>query len=225
MTYLQLMNRILRRLREDEVTAVDETDYSSLLGDIINEAKKEVENAWNWNVLRDTVQLVTVADTFRYALTGAGNEFRVLQVFDDTNDRHLHQKNQAQMTLLFNANPSTSDQPYYYNFNGADSNADPYVDLYPIPDSVYTINFDMVIPQADLSAGSDVLLVPWLPVFWEALANALDERGEDGSAAYSRASARAESTLGSAIAQDIERHPEEMMLQTDVYDTRTNWAQ
>ena len=43
MTYLNLMNNILRRLREETVSAVSETTYSTMVSDYINDAKQIVE--------------------------------------------------------------------------------------------------------------------------------------------------------------------------------------
>ena len=40
MTYLQLVNSVLRRLRENEVDTVAETSYSALIGDFVNDAKQ-----------------------------------------------------------------------------------------------------------------------------------------------------------------------------------------
>jgi hypothetical protein len=39
MTYLNLVNNVLRRLREDEVTTVNSDTYSAMVGDYINDAK------------------------------------------------------------------------------------------------------------------------------------------------------------------------------------------
>ena len=39
MTYLNLVNNVLRRLREDQVTTVYFNTYSSMVGDFINDAK------------------------------------------------------------------------------------------------------------------------------------------------------------------------------------------
>jgi len=36
MTYLDLVNNVLRRLREDEVTTVNANVYSRMVGDFIN---------------------------------------------------------------------------------------------------------------------------------------------------------------------------------------------
>ena len=45
MTYLQLVNSVLRRLREDEVTTVGQTSYSKLIGEFVNDAKRTVEDS------------------------------------------------------------------------------------------------------------------------------------------------------------------------------------
>jgi hypothetical protein len=39
MTYLNLVNNVLRRLREDEVSNVSESTYSAMVGDYVNDAK------------------------------------------------------------------------------------------------------------------------------------------------------------------------------------------
>ena len=43
--YLTLVNSVLRRLREDEVSAVANTTYSKMVGDFVNDAKRQVENS------------------------------------------------------------------------------------------------------------------------------------------------------------------------------------
>ena len=53
--YLTLVNSVLRRLREDEVSAVANTAYSKMVGDFVNDAKIQVENAHDWSALRTTV--------------------------------------------------------------------------------------------------------------------------------------------------------------------------
>jgi len=55
MTYLNLMNNVLRRLREEETTSVTSTTYVKMVGDFINDAKKLVEEATDWSALRETV--------------------------------------------------------------------------------------------------------------------------------------------------------------------------
>ena len=45
MTYLNLINGVLRRLRETTVSTYTETTYSTMIGDLINDAKTTIEEA------------------------------------------------------------------------------------------------------------------------------------------------------------------------------------
>jgi len=85
-TYLQAVNDVLVRLREEEVSTVTETSYSSLIGKFVNDAKRQIEDSYEWNILGTTVVVTTVAATSSYSLTGAGQKFRVQDVINDTNN-------------------------------------------------------------------------------------------------------------------------------------------
>ena len=200
-TYLQTVNQVLRRLRESEVAQVSANDYSNLIGEFVNEAKREVEDAWNWNVLRTTVQVTTVAGTSRYALTTAGSRFRDLGCYNSTNNNWLVKKPHDWMTEKLLSN-TTQGIPYNYDFNDQDASGDPYVDLYQIPDGVYTLNFNLIIPQDDLSADGTSLEVTHWPVVLGAYAKAIAERGEDNGRTHGEALMAAEKALGDAIAYD-----------------------
>ena len=80
MTYLQLVNKVLVRLRENEVSTVGENSYSKLIGEYVNDAKRTVENAWDWTGLRNTLTVDTQANVFNYVLTGADNTIKILDV-------------------------------------------------------------------------------------------------------------------------------------------------
>jgi uncharacterized membrane protein YoaK (UPF0700 family) len=79
MTYLDIVNKVLRRLRESEATTVQGTgninSYTRLIGDYVNEAKAQIETSYDWSALRDTLTLTTAANTFNYVLVGAENSF------------------------------------------------------------------------------------------------------------------------------------------------------
>lgn len=203
MTYLQAINAVLRRLREPEVTAYDQNNYSKLIGDFVNETKREVEDAWDWLQLRTTIQVTTVADTFKYTLTGAGNRYHILQVINDTEDTLMRPASYKWMNYQFTVSDTESSDPYYYDINGS-SSGDPNVDLFPIPDGVYTINFNLVVPQDDLSANADTITVPEWPVVLGAYAKAISERGDDGGANYTEIDHKYMSALSDAIAKDAE---------------------
>ena len=180
MTYLQIINAVLRRLRETEVTDVNETDYSKLIGEYVNSVKKEVEAAWDWNALRTTLTLNTTSGIFNYTLLGSGSRFRVSDVVNDTSNYMLQQKGAAWMNQRFLTVDTQRSTPSFYSFNGVDSNLDSAVDFYPVPDGVYTLRFNVTIPQDDLADNSDTLQIPSEPVIQGTLARAISERGEDG---------------------------------------------
>ena len=84
------------------------------------------------------------------------------------------------------------------------------VDLYPKPDTIYTIFFNIIQRTGDLVANTDKLICPSLPVLLLAYAKAVEERGEDGGVGSSSAYATAARVLNDAIAQDAQRHTEEL---------------
>lgn len=207
MTLLQLVNDLLIRLRFAEATDVDQSSYTKLLKKFINDTKREVEDSWPWLQLRQTIQITTAAGTFRYTLTGAGKRYKLMKdsygrpsVWNDTEDTPLYKAPSMRwMTQRLNDNDLTNNQPVWFDINGQDG-GDPQVDLYPPPDGVYTINFDVVIPQEDLTDNSDTLTVPEYPVMLGAWARALQDRGEDGGTPVASAIAQYQEALADAIA-------------------------
>lgn len=208
-TYLELVNDVLVRLRQKEVTSVSDTGYSKLIGKFINDAKRQCEDAYNWNALSDTLTATTGADIFNYVLVGSGQRFRVIDVIDDTSDNILSMQTTEQMNRYFLTQTTEKSNPRFYNFNGTDSNGDTQVDLYPIPNGVYNLRFNVIKPQPPLSANSDQLLIPPEPVIFGATARAMAERGEDGGIASGEMYAIAKQSLADAIALESGRYLEE----------------
>ena len=208
-TYLQLVNDVLIRLRENEVTSVSDNAYSKLIGKFVNDAKRMVEDSYNWNALSDTLTAVTGSDVFNYVLVGSGQRFRVVDVLNDTSDDYLRLKTTSDMNQLFLLTTTEKGAPRYYNFNGTNSNGDTQVDLYPVPDGVYNLRFNIIKPQLPLTANGDTLLVPSEPVIFGAVARAIAERGEDGGLASNEMYGLYKQSLGDAIALESGRYLEE----------------
>ena len=101
MTYLELVNGVLRRLREDQVSAVDQNPYSLLIGDLVNDAKRIVEDAWDWSALRTTLTISTTADIFNYVLVGSGNRIKIIDVINDTSNWFMTYKDTHWMDNAF----------------------------------------------------------------------------------------------------------------------------
>ncbi len=209
-TFLELVNDVLVRMREPEVATVNENVLSKIVGRFINDAKRQVEDAYNWNALTDTLTATTVSGTFNYTLIGSGARFKLLEVYDVTNRSHLTALPTVEMTKLFISTPTpNTGEPAYYNFNGIDNNGDTKVDLYPIPDNSYSIYFNIYKPQATLSTDSSIMLVPSEPVIHLATAKALVERGEDGGTQSSEMYSLYRQVLADYIAIEASRYPEE----------------
>jgi len=204
-TYLEIINSVLLRLREDEVTASTETTYSKLVGQYVNQAKREVEDAWEWVALRNTIQAITVSGDYRYSLDGIKERFRITSVFNDTINGYLLPRDSEWMSTQFNT-AGTTGQPTYYDIPGIDeTNGDYQIDLYPIPNDVWTININMHKRQADLTVDSTETAVPSYPIMLRALYSALVERGEDGGLMAAEAYRDFKQSLGDAIAFDDKR--------------------
>jgi hypothetical protein len=210
MTYLELVNNVLKRLRERTVNSVSESSYSELIGVLVNDAKSEVENAWNWSALRNTLTLTTSSGIFNYELNGTGNNFSVMDVVSEDGNYFMEYRTQHDFNQFYLNQTPTSGIPRYYNFNGVSSDGDTLVDVYPKPDAVYTIYFNIIQRTADLANNSDSLTVPSQPVLLLAYAKAVEERGEDAGMSSTSAYATAQRVLNDAIAQDAQRHTEEL---------------
>jgi hypothetical protein len=209
MNYLELVNTVLRRLREGEVSSVSDTPYSKMIGEFINDAKRQVEDSYSWNALTETLSATTTNDIFNYVLEGSGQRFKVIDIINDTSNNFLESRPTSYMNKLFLLENPEKGSPMYYNFNGLDSNGDTQVDIYPIPDGVYNIRFNIYKPQLKLTNNGDVLYVPYEPVVFNATARALAERGEDGGIQSNEMYGLYQQSLGDAIAIETSRYPEE----------------
>jgi hypothetical protein len=209
MTYLELVNAVMVRLREPTVSTVALSSYSSLIGKFVNDAKRQVEDAYDWNVLGQEKTVSTVADTYVYSLTGVGQKFRVSSdPLNTTSNVVMRNISVADMRQKQNFTPIVTNIPAQYCFEGVDGNGDAQVQLYGRPDGVYTIKFFVTIPQAALTADNTLVLVPDALVEQNAYARALVERGEDGGLNSSEAYNLYRSMLADYIALEATRFPE-----------------
>jgi hypothetical protein len=208
MTYLQLINEVLARLRETTVSTNSETTYSSLIGKFVNDAKRQIEDAFNWDVLSQDLAVNTVANTYKYSLTGAGQKFQLQDSINITSNVGLKNISFPLMNRRQNFATPVSGIPSEFIFEGVDVNNDAKVTLYPRPDGVYALQFTLTIPQADLASDSTVLLVPSALVIQNAFARALAERGEDGGLSSSEAYQLYRAMLSDYIALEATRFPD-----------------
>lgn len=214
MTYLELVNAVLRRLRETTVSDVDQNTYSALIGEFVNDAKRYCEDAWDWSPLRRSLTAETESGIFSYTLTGSGQRVKVFRVVDDTNNRFLEYQTADWMTNAFLNQNAPTGEPAYYSFNGVDDAGDTQVDIYPIPGSAYTIRFEVLKRTERFTNNSDELVIPDDPVIQWAYSYALRERGETGGQSAREQVLFAQQALSDAIALDAQKHPEETVWKT-----------
>lgn len=209
MTYLEIVNNVLRRMREEEVDSVSDFTYSKMVGDFVNDAKKIVEAAWDWSALRTTLTIQTSENIFNYVLTGSQNRIKALDVINDTSNFFMqYQPSSWFDDKYLNETPATG-APQYYTYNGVDSQGDSQIDVYPKPDGVYTLRFNCVLRNEDLTDDTDKLLIPHMPVIHTAIALLARERGETGGTSAPEYFGIADKYLSDAIALDAQKHPDE----------------
>jgi hypothetical protein len=209
MTYKELINEVLVRLREETVDsdwsgAINDSstinDYQKVIGSLINDAKRSIESYHDWLVLRETVNVSTVASTKNYNLS-SGQEFKVLDVVNNSTGNQLAQVTRTYLnSIMYPTDPT--GEPNYYGFNGSDTSNNLKVDLSPIPTEAQTISFDIVKYQDTLTSATTVVKIPSQPIILGAYARAIAERGEDGGTQSSIAAQEAASSLAQAVMMD-----------------------
>jgi len=209
MNYIQLVNDVLIMLREPESSSVSDNAYVNLIARFVNDSKRVVEDSYNWNALSDTLSATTTADVFNYVLVGSGQRFRVIDVINDTQNSFVELASTKWMDQQFLMTTPQKGSPAYYNFNGVNSSGNTQVDLYPIPNGVYNLRFNIIKPQVPLAVNADILLVPEEPVILGALARAQAERGEDGGVQAGETYQLMRQSLADAIALESGRYLEE----------------
>lgn len=209
-TYVTIVNRVLRRLREDTVTSYTDTDYGTLIGDLVNETIAEMQSRCEWRALRDQFTITTDGSR-EYALTSAesansrdsNHQLVIRAVFNDTGDYDLQKapSDAISRLRLYTTDPT---ELFWYRETGLDSSDRRKVELYPDV-SGKTIVFETYNPYAEISSGATQVVLPAHVVTLGAYARAVDERGEDSGTAASSAWNLYTNALADAIVTEVER--------------------
>ena len=210
-TYLNIVNEVLRRLREDEVASVSQTTYSTMVGDFVNDAKRIVEDAHEWSTLRTTVVVPTVADTTEYSLTNAGERVKIYSAINDTSNFFMRYESPNWFNNAYYISGEVTGTPDSYTFSGVDSNGDTKVRVYPKPSGVYSMRFDLIAREAELSDDADTTVLPKNAIVHNAVALLARERGETGGTTAQDYFLIADKHLSDAIALDAYKNPEEFI--------------
>ena len=217
MTYLDIMNKVLDRLREERVSAgtLDSNPYFRSIGAHVNDAKEEVENAWQWSMLRqDDVVPVVQGQTVVELPDSADNNYVIhrITVLNSTSGVTEGWLRWVSDDRLWYNNLGDVQQniPAWYASRYPAANGNQVIEIFQPPREEFNLVINSWHNQDSLTAADDVLKVPSLPVYSLATALASRERGETGAINTGELFMQAQKHLSDSIAYDSARYPEEL---------------
>lgn len=229
MTLLQVVNQILRRLRESTVTDLS-SEYSRLIAEFVAEIHQEVATIHDWTSGYREVVFDCEADQATYDLSdtvdGTGD---VISGGDVTNENsepdaqfaaYIYRDDSATEPLarlpilspsifraMRNEDRDNSNQPCYVDLRMKEDYSGYEAELYPIPNSAYRIRVPMWIAESELATdGTDnntTIKLPTRPIRLGALLLALNERGEEIGEPGNMAEQRYYNALDAAVDADM----------------------
>ena len=131
LTYLQMTNRIMRRINLADISDVTTaTGQALIITNLINEAQNELYTEINWYSLYTTRTFNTVASTATYAV--ASDFGRNIDMMDTTNNQFLIEDYTKNFDAV-DADANETGNPRYFTIEGTNYR------LFPIPAGIYAI--------------------------------------------------------------------------------------
>jgi hypothetical protein len=218
MTYLQMVNSVLTRLREPSISVLTgntnpllDLSYQELIGEFVKDAITLCENAWDWSHLREEVNFTTTNGNNNLILTGCKVGSELGYVSCDELKGFLKKADRVWMKSKSFSEP-INGVPQFFSEDGYDASGNLKVKLFPTPDAVYNLKVN-IVKRTDVSSlvDSSVIKIPHLPIIFLAYASALSERGEQGGNTASEQLLLAKQMLSDVIAIDAERNSEDLV--------------
>jgi hypothetical protein len=212
-TYLQLVNNVLKALREDQTSSVVADSYIDLIGKFVNDAKSQVEDAWDWSAYNEIRTSTVAAGASFFVLPNTNNRVKLEMVAIEsdagTNSLLIEIPRKAILLKAFTSTTGAAGIPTHYANNGVDSNGDARIAVSPPALTVSNVMVSGFFRPSDLVANDDTLLIPYAPVQDLAVAMAVREGGEAAGQTSSEYFQLAKRSLSDAIAYDSARNAEE----------------
>lgn len=185
MTYLEAVNSVLVRLREPEVTGVNSTAYSRLIGELVNDGYRAVAQACEWTTLSGQAAFETTIGNSRTTLTSIKDGSTIHSVWLSAEKIKLKRQS---LQYLFDQQRSdeATGKPTMWSVHGEEDGS-VRLRLHPQPDQAYNIQVVHTDMPAAMTNKNDEIKVPYEPVVFHAYAHAIKERGEDQGRAYMEA--------------------------------------
>lgn len=210
MTYLQLINKVLARLRQDTVASLSDNG-ATLAGHFVNQAKEEIEDMGPWMALRAAQTVSASAGTASYLMSSTNERSYVVrdgrgvpQIYETTaGSKNLIQLIEwEEMRRLHNLDESVVQaQPIYAAIDRGATGLT--IKFYPTPASSRTYSVLCVVPQAELASISTSITIPSRPVWMYAAALYAMERGEEMSGEPGSLMMQARSVINDFVLTDF----------------------
>jgi hypothetical protein len=211
MTYLEAVNKVLRRLREPEVGSVDETVYSKLIGEFVSDAKSLVENAWSWSGnIQQNLTVGTSLTDLAIPNSTVNTQVRSVRNIDTKTDlKKLEYTDFRDLVMDNLLVDNYGPQPEFYATQFDFTTDSQKVYFWPPTEGTKTFYLNVRFDNRgdDVLTDSSTLSVPSLPVVQFAHAMAVEERGETGGTTPATLFGIAKSTLSDAVAYDAAAFP------------------
>jgi hypothetical protein len=206
-----MVNSVLTRLREDEVTSVNKNTYSKLMGEFVKDAIQYVEKAWDWNTLKTNITFQTESGVSDYTIPTFYSDSEIKYGFNLTQGCALSYRPLPYLERIAAYNSTPISTPMSYTLNGTNQYGETVIKMYPTPDAVYNISFK-VIKRTDVASLVDAtrINIPAFPVIALAYAFALRERGEAGGQTVNEQMEFAKAAVSDAIAIDSVKNDEDL---------------
>lgn len=206
MTMLEIINKVLKRLREDPVASSNTSTYAGLISEFVAEIHQEVALDHDWSSGYKTVIVDCVAGQREYDLSATivnggavdnsspatnQNSEPLAQYYayvynsaSSTEPRaHLNLMEPAAFEAMVNEDLDHDDVPCYASLTLNDAGTGYKLRLYPLPDDTYRLRLPFWVAEAELETdGSDdttSITIPERPIRLGALFLAFNERGEE----------------------------------------------
>ncbi len=223
-TQLEIVNKVLRRLREDEVSSVANSDYAALIATFLNDAKEDMEDRWFWTVNEVEIDTTILADgTREYDLTQTTDRSFLVRYIDDHvpmaydatsgEEGQLYDVPLKWLRKERNVAPgglSNVARPTNFALK-PDSDGRGYsIELLQGSTTARTWRTYWYAPQAELAVdGNDNhtnILLPERPLYLQTLFYAMNERGEEMGEPGSILEQKAHNAAASAMELDTQVH-------------------
>ena len=231
MNYLEMVNEVLVRMREDEILSVTDSNndpQQKLVCKFVKDAVEFVMGSHTWNAQRKVWTVPLLESKDRYTLPASGQGAAVYTVRFSGTEELLNEANARYLSTK----KGHAGKPSMYSTAWTDR-GDLAIQLYPSPDDRYQPSGDLTSSEygvaeyaiaeynglgeaestnelviygysqaSRLSTDSDDVALPNMPVMYYAMAYASRERGELGGQSTGELFALAASYLSDSIAWD-----------------------